>query len=77
MIPAVTGQAISEWIWPVVSSGYWVLPDPGSQVWVLFENGDYDAPVWIGKTQQTPEYALLERIQELEDRVAALESAIS
>jgi phage baseplate assembly protein gpV len=55
IIPSVTGTAISEWIWPVVSAGYWVLPDPGKQVWVMFENGDQDAPVWLGRTKQEQE----------------------
>jgi hypothetical protein len=58
MIPSITGQAISEWIWPVVSAGYWVLPKPGEQVWVMFENGDQDAPVWIGKTKQETDRTL-------------------
>jgi phage baseplate assembly protein gpV len=55
MIPSITGEAVSEWIWPVVPAGYWVLPEPAEQVWVMFENGDQDAPVWLGKTKQEKE----------------------
>lgn len=46
MVPALSGQAISDWIWPVVRQG--VLPSAGEQVWILFENGDQDFPVWLG-----------------------------
>ena len=52
MIPSLTGEAISEWIWPIITGGYLVVPRPGEQVWVMFENGDQDSPVWLGKTQE-------------------------
>jgi hypothetical protein len=52
MIPSITGTAISEWVWPVVTGGYLFIPEPGEQVWVMFENGDQDVPVWLGKTKQ-------------------------
>jgi hypothetical protein len=84
-IPQVMGKKPTDWIWPVVSSGFLVLPKAGDQVWVAFEGGDEDVPVWVGKTATTTSYksgnvnvgdvsALLERVKELEDRVSALES---
>ena len=75
MIPSITGEAISEWVWPVVTSGFWVLPEPGEQVWVLFENGDQDEAVWIGQTKED-EDNLRDRVDELEERVAALEALL-
>lgn len=76
MIPAMTGESISEWIWPIVTNGYVVLPTPGSQVWVVFENGDKDVPVWLGGTELTAENDLQTRVQELEQRLSALEQAV-
>jgi len=73
MIPAMSGNAITDWIWPIVSSGYIVVPDAGEQVWVTYENGDKDFPVWMGMTKINDGYALLQQISELAARVAALE----
>ena len=73
MIPAMSGDAITDWIWPVVSSGYVVVPDAGEQVWVTYENGDKDFPVWLGMTKTTEEYALRLQIVELAARVTDLE----
>ena len=76
MIPALSGTAKGEWVWPVVSAGYVVTPDVGDQVWVVFENGDKETPVWLGATQDAPGYrTLLERVVALEERVTALEGA--
>lgn len=76
MIPALTGQSISEWIWPIVPNGYLVLPTPGDQVWVLFENGDRDVPVWIGGAHPKPEADVLNRLADLEQRLSTLEQAV-
>jgi hypothetical protein len=76
MIPAITGQSISDWIWPVVTGGYLVPASPGDQVWVLCENGDTDTPVWIGQTQPSNGWDLQARLESLESRVSALESAV-
>lgn len=76
MIPSMTGAAKGEWVWPVVSAGYIVTPDVGDQVWVVFENGDRESPVWLGATQDAPGYrTLLERVVDLEARVSDLEGS--
>jgi len=74
MIPAVSGNAITDWVWPVVGSGYLVVPDAGEQVWVTHENGDKDFPVWIGMTKINDEYALKQQIAQLTSQVNYLES---
>ena len=76
MIPAVSGNAITDWVWPLVSAGYLVLPDAGEQVWVTHENGDKDFPIWLGMTKDSDDYALKQQVSELTARVAALEIAL-
>lgn len=87
-IPTKTGKKSTDWIWPVVSSGFTVLPKPGEQVWVLYESGDENYPVWLGKTETTATYKnsagrdlknvslLLERLRTLEEKVADLEDEV-
>lgn len=85
-IPAISGDSPTDWIWPVVSGGYIVKPDPGDQVWVLFEAGDEDNPVWLGMTKVTKTgvndltkgYAtLIQRVEALEDKVITLQGQVS
>lgn len=82
-IPQVLGDEVTDWIWPVINSGFLVIPKSGEQVWVAFEGGDRERPTWLGKTAVTGAYktdggpvgrldVLLDRIQKLEDDVAAL-----
>ncbi len=51
-VPGVLGDR-EVWAWPCVpyagaSKGFFFLPDRGTQVWVEFEAGDPDKPVWTG-----------------------------
>ncbi|HEX4303053.1 MAG TPA: phage baseplate assembly protein V [Rhizomicrobium sp.] len=48
-IPDVTGVQ-TRWAMPSVpyTSGPVAVPPAGSTVWILFEKGDIDRPVWIG-----------------------------
>jgi uncharacterized protein involved in type VI secretion and phage assembly len=53
MVPAVSNIAISSWALPCLpvtglQTGIYTVPIPGSKVWVEFENGDPDYPIWTG-----------------------------
>jgi len=76
-IPVITGDSTSEWIPPLVSGGYVVTPPLGSQVWIVFEAGDVNFPLWIGSTKTDPEYnRLINRIKTLETQMAAVQAYI-
>jgi hypothetical protein len=52
-VPDVLGVTPSSWALPCVpaagiQSGVFVVPPIGSQVWVEFEQGDPDYPIWTG-----------------------------
>jgi hypothetical protein len=52
-VPDVLGPALSSWAMPCVplagkQSGVYVVPQVGSGVWVEFEQGDPDYPIWVG-----------------------------
>ena len=52
-VPDVLGVIPSTWAMPCVpaagiQSGCFVVPPIGSQVWVEFEQGDPDYPIWTG-----------------------------
>jgi uncharacterized protein involved in type VI secretion and phage assembly len=53
MVPDVSNVALSSWAVPCVpisgiQSGVFALPAPGAGVWVEFEQGDPDYPIWVG-----------------------------
>jgi hypothetical protein len=52
-VPDVLGEIPSSWAMPCVpaagiQSGCFVVPPIGSQVWVEFEQGNPDYPIWTG-----------------------------
>ncbi len=52
-VPDVLGLGVSSWAMPCVpfagqQSGAFVLPQVGSGVWVEFEQGKPDYPIWVG-----------------------------
>jgi uncharacterized protein involved in type VI secretion and phage assembly len=52
-VPDVAGLVPTTWALPCVpfagkQSGMWVLPQIGSGVWVEFEQGNPDYPIWVG-----------------------------
>jgi uncharacterized protein involved in type VI secretion and phage assembly len=52
-VPDVLGEIPSSWALPCVpvagiQSGIFAVPPIGSQVWVEFEQGDPDYPIWTG-----------------------------
>ncbi len=52
-VPDVYGDGASGWAMPCLpfggnQSGFFALPDVGAGVWVEFEHGDPDYPIWTG-----------------------------
>jgi uncharacterized protein involved in type VI secretion and phage assembly len=52
-VPDVLGLIPSSWAMPCVpaagiQAGCFIVPPMGSQVWVEFEQGDPDYPIWVG-----------------------------
>ncbi len=52
-VPEVLGDDESGWALPCLAfggsrMGFFVLPDVGSTVWMEFEHGDPDYPIWAG-----------------------------
>ncbi|MEY2508035.1 MAG: hypothetical protein QOH01_2364 [Verrucomicrobiota bacterium] len=52
-VPDISGLLPSSWAMPCFpvtgkQMGVWVLPVIGSGVWVEFEQGDPDYPIWVG-----------------------------
>ena len=52
-VPDVLGETPSTWAMPCVpaagiQSGCFIVPPIGSQVWIEFEQGDPDFPIWTG-----------------------------
>jgi len=53
MVPDVSGFALTSWALPAfpiggLQMGLFSVPMIGSGVWVEFEHGDLDYPVWVG-----------------------------
>lgn len=53
MVPDVLGMTPSSWAMPCVpaagiQSGMFIVPPIGSGVWIEFEQGDPDYPIWTG-----------------------------
>jgi uncharacterized protein involved in type VI secretion and phage assembly len=52
-VPDVLGEALSSWALPCFpiagdQMGFWSVPAVGAGVWVEFEQGDPDYPIWTG-----------------------------
>lgn len=53
MVPDVSNVMLSSWAMPCVpiagkQMGTFVVPQVGAGVWVEFEHGDSDYPIWVG-----------------------------
>jgi len=43
------GAAVTDWAWPAIPIAVGVAaPDAGDNVWITFEAGDPEQPVWVG-----------------------------
>ena len=52
-VPDVLGPLISSWAMPCLpfagpQMGTYIVPSVGSDVWIEFEGGDSDYPIWVG-----------------------------
>jgi uncharacterized protein involved in type VI secretion and phage assembly len=52
-VPDITGLNVSNWAMPCLpftglQSGLYLVPPVGAGVWVEFEQGDIDHPIWTG-----------------------------
>jgi uncharacterized protein involved in type VI secretion and phage assembly len=52
-VPDVSNILPSTWAMPClpfcgIQSGFYAVPDIGSGVWIEFEQGDSDYPIWVG-----------------------------
>lgn len=48
-VPQLSGNSPSDWAWPCFpTDSARTVPTIGTAVWVMFEGGDQDHPVWIG-----------------------------
>ncbi len=52
-VPAVLGDGRLSWAMPCVpyaanGKGYFAIPPVDAKVWVEFENGDPNKPIWVG-----------------------------
>lgn len=53
MVPAVSNIMLTSWAMPClpvtgIQTGMFTVPIIGSKVWIEFENGDPDYPIWTG-----------------------------
>jgi len=53
MVPDVLGAETSQWALPALpfaglAHGLFLIPEIGDQVWIEFEKGDSNAPIWTG-----------------------------
>lgn len=52
-VPAIYGQNTLNWALPCVpyaglQEGFYMIPPVGANIWVEFEGGDIDFPIWAG-----------------------------
>jgi len=48
LVPGVLGELETSWALPCVPPGFGSVPDVGAFVWIEFEAGDPEFPIWMG-----------------------------
>jgi hypothetical protein len=56
--PKVLGDYESNWCMPCLPYGYCALPKIGDSIWIEFEEGDPDKPIWVGVWYKETQYNL-------------------
>lgn len=69
-VPAVFGEGQSSWAMPCVpfagpGVGFFALPPTGANVWVEFEGGNPDYPIWAGCFWDTGEAPAVPAVAEM------------
>ncbi len=69
-VPSVLGDQVTGWALPclpfggLANQGLFMIPEVDAQVWVEFEEGNVDHPIWVGvfwqQSSDTPEEAALD-----------------
>jgi uncharacterized protein involved in type VI secretion and phage assembly len=67
--------SVSEWAWPCLpfgghpDQGMFFVPEIGSKVWVEYEEGNLDSPIWVGVFWSAPSGAteIPKEAQDMED----------
>jgi uncharacterized protein involved in type VI secretion and phage assembly len=60
-VPSVLGDEVTGWAMPCTpyggenNQGFLCIPDVGAGVWVEFEEGDLEFPIWVGTFWSAPE----------------------
>ena len=47
-VPALIGRETTSWALPCSPAGFFAIPAAGAGVWIEFEQGDPDLPIWTG-----------------------------
>jgi hypothetical protein len=50
-IPDLFGMNSTTWAAPCVDIGSSTIPPVGTPIWVAFEKGQIDHPIWMGQTR--------------------------
>ena len=53
VVPQITGDQVTDWIWPVLSTKR--PPAVGTGTWVMYIGGNPEYPVWIGEFGEDPQ----------------------
>ena len=53
-IPEIFSQGTASWAAACLVSDHPIIPEKGDEVWIAFERGDPDYPVWFGKAVSQP-----------------------
>jgi hypothetical protein len=48
LVPALIGREATDWALPCSPAGFFAVPAVGAGVWIEFEQGDPDLPIWTG-----------------------------